>query len=220
MTGRRWFRRYWRSSERPEEGETRFSIVRSAAENRSVRRTARSCPGSHGMPSRVPPQGFRSPVGLSGSPDSWPLPDGTSIVSSRVKSGKGGSFLQCVDVQGIFSYFFEITREAFEYRRELVPDRAIRPARPSTPSACCRSCCGRYRPRGSGGPDIIPGLPISTRELLMMRSPRHAHGELLHRGPFMMRSPFGRPQRGADLLVETTCAVAVPPRISTRRQSR
>src|SRR5512143_2513837 len=110
----------------PREGETiRFSIcVRSAAENPV--RSANCCtvmPRDSRNARTCSPTGTSgSPAGFSGSPDSLATSDRTSsIVSSRVKSGKGGSFLQCVDVQRdeLFVLLRDDLRKAIEDRREL-----------------------------------------------------------------------------------------------------
>src|SRR5512141_2854090 len=109
----------------PREGETiRFSIgVSSAAENPV--RSANCCtvmPRVSRNALTCSPTGISgSPGGFSGSPDSLATSDRTSsIVSSRVKSGKGGSFLQGVHL-----------REAFEPRRKLhdAGTGAVRPER-------------------------------------------------------------------------------------------
>jgi len=122
-----------------------------------------------------------------------------------------------------FSYFFEITfgRHSNTVERFTMPDRATYArGRPSTPSAGCRSCCGRCRRRDLEEPDVVPGhltfLDQGTVDDEITAGREHGE-KLLHRGPFMMRSPFGRPTTGEPISSSETTTVqfAVPPRIST-----
>src|SRR5512141_979433 len=199
----------------PREGETiRFSIcVRSAAENPV--RSANCCTVmprvSRNVLTCAPTWTSGSPVGLSGSPDSLATSDRTSsIVSSRVKSGKGGSFLQCVDVQGdeLFVLFRDHLREAFEHRRELhdAGPGDVRPERDHRRHLPAADLVAGDVVRGDREePDIVPGyLPVLYQGTVDDEvPPRCKHGEeLLHRGAVHDEKSLRAPGHGgADLLV-------------------
>src|SRR5512141_1461870 len=199
----------------PREGETiRFSIcVSSAAENPV--RSANCCtviPRVSRNALTCSPTGISgSPAGFSGSPDSLATSDRTSsIVSSRVKSGKGGSFLQSVDVQGdeFFVLLRDHLREAFEHRRKLHntapgdgrPERYHRRHLPAADLVAGDVVRGDREE-----PDIVPGhLPILHQGTVDDEVPaRREHGEkLLHRGAVHDEKSLRAPDHGgADLLV-------------------
>src|SRR5512140_576252 len=199
----------------PRDGETiRFSIcARSAAENPvlsancctvmpCVSRNARTC-----SPTWI----SGSPAGFSGSPDSLATSDRTSsIVSSRVKSGKGCSFLQCVDVQGdeLFVLFRDHLRETIEHGREIhdAGPGYVRPEgdhRGHLPAA--DPVAGAVVRGDREEPDIVPGhLPFLHQRAVDDKVPaRCEHGEeFLHRGTVHDQKPLRAPDHGrADLLV-------------------
>src|SRR5512143_1016178 len=199
----------------PREGETiRFSIcVRSAEENPVLSancctvipresRNARTC---------SPTWTSGSPPGFSCSPDSLATSDRTSsIVSSRVKSGNGGSFLQGVDVQGdeLFVLLRDHLREAVEHRRELhdAGPGDVRPERDHRrhlPAA--DPVAGDVVRRNPEETDIVAGhLPVLHKGAVDDKVPaRREHGEeLLHRGAVHDEKPLRAPDYGgADLLV-------------------
>ena len=123
-----------------------------------------------------------------------------------------------------FSYFFEITfgRQSNTVESFTMPDRATYAPR-ATIDAICRlpillramSSAGTGRRRTSSRVTCRS----STRELLMIRSPPDASigRNFSIEGPFMIRSPFGRPTTGEPISSSETTTVqfAVPPRIST-----
>src|SRR5512141_968816 len=199
----------------PREGETiRFSICVSSAAENPVR--SANCCTVMPMVSRnaftCSPTGTSgSPVGPSGSPDSLATSARTSsIVSSRVASGRGGSFLQCVDVQRdeLFVLLRDHLREAVEHRREHhdAGPGDVRPERDHRRHLPAADLVAGDVVRGdTEEPDIVPGpLPILHQGTVDDEVPaRREHGEeFLHRGTVHDEKPLRAPDHGgANLLV-------------------